>query len=91
MGRGPAVIVLVNGLLGAEKQFRRSQGYKQIVGYAGVATFNGDPGVPCRQRVPKETENAYWYRRKWLPAFQRLALAWGLEYRPGEGFRKLRR
>jgi len=30
MGRGPAVIVLVNGLLVAEKQFRRIQGYKQI-------------------------------------------------------------
>ena len=53
-----------SGLLAAEKQFRRVQGYKQIpmlireeewrlsngerrrrVGYAGVATFNGVPGV----------------------------------------------
>ena len=64
-----------SGLLVAEKQFRRVQGYKQIptlirelelllrissmlsngerrrrVGYTGVATFNGVPGVPsvCR-------------------------------------------
>ena len=61
-----------SGLLVAEKQFRRVQGYKQIphlsenwnlllridkrlsngerrrrVGYTGVATFNGVPGVPA--------------------------------------------
>jgi hypothetical protein len=42
----------------------------------------------CRQRVTRETENAYWYRRKWLRFVRSVAKKNGWEYRAGLGFRQ---
>ena len=43
----------------------------------------------CRQQVGPETENAYWYRSRWLRFVEFVAKKNGLEYRAGYGFRPL--
>jgi hypothetical protein len=43
----------------------------------------------CRQRVSRETENAYSYRVKWLAFVRRVKQRHGLDYRPGYGFRRV--
>ena len=44
----------------------------------------------CCQRVPRQMENSYDYRAKWLRRVRGITKkkGWGWEYNPGSGFRR---